>query len=74
MPRKKRYRGHFCKVCARILANETFSGKGHAVHICKACAKKPREKQAEEIALQCIDFKDDDFTLEHGTVPLLDDG
>ena len=55
MSKKKRYRGHFCKVCGRIRPNEKFSGRGHAIHICKACAKKPKEKQAEGIALNCID-------------------
>lgn len=29
--------GHFCKVCGEHKANEKFSGKGHAAHICKAC-------------------------------------
>lgn len=54
MAKKKRYRGHFCKVCGRILPNEKFSGKGHAAHICKTCAKKPEEKRAEGVALNCI--------------------
>jgi methionyl-tRNA synthetase len=54
MAKKKRYRGHFCKVCGRILPNEKFSGKGHAAHICKECAKKPKERQSEEIALNRI--------------------
>ncbi|MCD4768186.1 MAG: hypothetical protein K8R06_08395 [Methanosarcinales archaeon] len=57
MAKKKRYRGHFCKVCRQILPNEKFSGKGHAAHICKKCAtkqkkeKKEKKKQSEEIAL-----------------------
>ena len=51
---KKRYRGHYCKVCGRILPNEKFSGKGHAAHICKACAKKPEEKREEAFALNRI--------------------
>jgi methionyl-tRNA synthetase len=54
MPKKKRYRGHFCKVCGRILPNEKFSGKGHAAHICKTCAKKPEDKRLEGIALNRI--------------------
>jgi UDP-N-acetylmuramyl pentapeptide synthase len=28
----------------RILPNEKFSGKGHAAHICKKCAKKQKEQ------------------------------
>ena len=44
-------RGHYCKVCGEYKANEKFSGRGHAAHICKACAALPPEKQAEEMAL-----------------------
>ena len=36
----KNWKGHYCKVCQRQLANERFSGKGHKAHICKACASK----------------------------------
>ena len=38
---KKRNRphGHYCKICGEYKANEKFSGKGHAVHICKACSR-----------------------------------
>ena len=44
-------RGHYCKVCGEYKANEKFSGKGHAAHICKLCAALPPEKQAEEMTL-----------------------
>ncbi len=54
MAKKKRYSGQFCIVCGRILLNEKFSGKGHAAHICKTCAKKPEEKRAEAITLNQI--------------------
>ena len=40
-------RGHYCKVCGEYKANEKFSGRGHAAHICKACASLPPEKKAE---------------------------
>lgn len=46
-PRK----GHYCKVCGEYKANEKFSGKGHATHICKACASLPPEQRAEAIAV-----------------------
>ena len=36
---------------AEYKANEKFSGKGHAAHICKTCAALPPEKQAEEMML-----------------------
>ena len=41
-------RGHYCKVCGAYKANEKFSGRGDAAHICKTCAALPPEKQAEE--------------------------
>ena len=41
-------RGHYCKVCGEYKANEKFSGKGHAAHICKTCAALPPEKQADK--------------------------
>ena len=38
---KRKPQGHFCRVCGERKANEKFSGKGHAAHICKACAALP---------------------------------
>lgn len=43
--------GHYCKVCGEYKANEKFSGKGHASHICKSCASLPAETQAELMTL-----------------------
>lgn len=37
MAKKKKQQGHYCRVCGECKANEKFSGKGHAQHICKAC-------------------------------------
>jgi hypothetical protein len=54
MARKKRYRGHYCKVRREILPNEKFTGKGHAAHICKTCARKPLDEQQEAVALNRI--------------------
>ena len=34
--------GHYCHVCGRRRANERFSGKGHAKHICKDCDREHR--------------------------------
>ena len=45
-------RGHYCKVCGEYKANEKYSGKGHAAHICKTCAALPPEKQAEEMTVK----------------------
>ena len=39
--------GHWCRICDRILPNEKFSGKGHKNHICKKCARLPKEKLKE---------------------------
>ena len=50
-------RGHYCKVCGEYKANEKFSGKGHAAHICKTCAALPSEKQAEEMTLTSDSIK-----------------
>jgi len=40
--------GRWCRICGRIRPNEKFSGKGHKNHICKDCAKKPKD-EIEEI-------------------------
>lgn len=46
---KKKLPGHHCRVCGQRKANEKFSGKGHAAHICKTCAKlSPAERSAEQ--------------------------
>ncbi len=37
--------GHYCKICGRVRPNEKFSGKGHKNHICKECARLPREQR-----------------------------
>lgn len=46
--------GHYCRLCGRERPNEAFSGKGRRSHICKECARQPKEerdaiKQSEEI-------------------------
>ena len=46
--------GHYCWVCESIRPNEAFSGKGHKQHICKRCAKKPREEREKVKSLQNI--------------------
>ena len=37
MAKKKKQQGHYCRICGEYKANEKFSGKGHAQHICKTC-------------------------------------
>ena len=44
-------KGHYCRICSRHRANEKFSGKGHAKHICKDCDREHRaEKRAQKKA------------------------
>jgi len=58
---KKKPQGHYCKVCHTYRANEKFSGKGHASHICKECnrelqqqkrVRKRANKQALDVGLR----------------------
>lgn len=43
----KKRRGHYCRICGSLRPNEAFSGKGHRIHICKKCARLPKEKREE---------------------------
>lgn len=49
---KRKNHGHYCKVCGEYKANEKFTGKGHAAHICKTCAKLPPADRAERMTIQ----------------------
>ena len=46
--RPPKRRGHYCWACGRHRANEKFSGKGHAKHICKECASEKRAERKRE--------------------------
>jgi len=35
--------GHYCRICKRERPNEQFSGHGHTIHVCRQCARKPKE-------------------------------
>lgn len=48
---QKKPQGHYCKVCGQRKANEKFSGKGHASHICKACAPLSAAEKAESMTM-----------------------
>jgi hypothetical protein len=37
--KRPKYRGYFCWCCGQIRPNERFSGRGHARHLCRDCAK-----------------------------------
>lgn len=45
---------HYCKICGCDKPNESFSGEGHAAHICKKCAKLPKDIRDERITLNRI--------------------
>lgn len=48
--KKKKQQGHYCRICGEYKANEKFSGKGHAQHICKTCMSALRSgKKPEDI-------------------------
>ena len=49
--KKKRPRGHYCKICGEYKANEKFSGKGYAAHICNSCS---RLSAAEKVEMQTM--------------------
>lgn len=36
---------HWCWCCQRHLANERFSGRGHARHLCRECSRLPAEER-----------------------------
>ena len=54
MAKNKKIRGHYCFVCDTVMANEKFSGKGHANHICKKCSKLPVEARNEKKTINKI--------------------
>ncbi len=43
---------HYCHVCERHRANERFSGRGHARHICRDCQRLPAAELANLQALR----------------------
>ena len=47
---------HYCKICGCYKSNESFSGRGHASHICKKCAKLPAFVREERILINRIDL------------------
>ena len=51
--------GHYCRICGRSRPNERFSGRGHRIHVCKACQKLPRaEREYIEIMDELSGFLD----------------
>ena len=73
MPKKKKKKqpGHYCWRCGRRRANERFSGKGHAKHICKDCVieqradlkRKRQIAEAQRVATNLFQEADDETIL-----------
>ncbi|MCL1843690.1 MAG: hypothetical protein FWF79_07745 [Defluviitaleaceae bacterium] len=62
----KKQRGHFCRICHQRKSNEKFSGRGHAAHICKACAK--RGNKPPEIKDEPLVFVDENYIEADGFI------
>ena len=43
--------GHYCKVCGEYKANEKFSGKGHAAHVCNCLLYTSDAAEAEQMTI-----------------------
>jgi len=37
--------GHYCRICGEYKANEKFTGKGHASHICRKCQSLSQDER-----------------------------
>jgi hypothetical protein len=37
--------GHYCRICGRSRPNERFNGRGHRIHVCKKCQRKPNNER-----------------------------
>ncbi|MDL2213042.1 hypothetical protein LJC54_02360 [Parabacteroides sp. OttesenSCG-928-J18] len=60
---KKKRQGHYCKICGETKANEKFSGKGHAAHICKSCSSLPIERRNELQRINRVERISEKFRL-----------
>lgn len=56
----KMHKGHYCKICGEYKSNESFSGKGHAQHICKECMGEMKKGNKKILDLP---FGDDEFEI-----------
>lgn len=61
--KQPQHRGHYCRICGEHKANEKFSGKGHATHICKACHALPIEKRNETENINKIERISENFII-----------
>lgn len=56
----KKHKGHYCKICDEYNSNESFSGKGHAQHICKGCMGEMKKGNKKVLDLP---FGDNEFEM-----------
>ena len=67
MAKKKKHNVHYCRICGEYKANEKFSGKGHAQHICKTCMYHRNDKEqlkSEDIVYADYDLESDDMDYD----------
>lgn len=67
MAKKKKHKGHYCRICGEYKANEKFSGKGHAQHICKTCMYHSKDNEplpSGKIAYADYDLESDDMDYD----------
>jgi hypothetical protein len=60
---KRKSHGHYCYICGNYKSNESFSGRGHTLHICKSCSKKKNKDSS--VNFDQMDFIFVDDTLEN---------
>ena len=60
---RNRPHGHYCRICGQYKANEKFSGRGHAIHVCKACHALPQERRNELENINKIEHISENFFI-----------
>ena len=70
---KKKHQGHYCWVCGEYKSNESFSGRGHARHICRACSRLSTEerqkmKRERDFELPAIEDLESPFADDNNIV------
>jgi RimJ/RimL family protein N-acetyltransferase len=72
MKKKRQTRqGHYCFICREHKANEKFSGKGHAKHICKKCSALPLAHRNELQRINKIEEIGMNFFIPQDKIGLL---
>jgi hypothetical protein len=61
--KKKKPQGHYCRIRGQYKANEKFSGRGHAAHICKECHSLPVARRNELARINEIERISENFFI-----------